>query len=144
AKLILCRDIPPPDPETLAKARSTQVFTPEESLTHTNRETIARRTDSPVCQACHGIINNMGNAFEVFDSVGRIRSREAIFDQDGKFVRDLPVDASISLPLPDGSTQAIPDAYDLVTYVSTSAEGSACLVKNAHRFVFERLEAEED
>jgi hypothetical protein len=144
AKLILCRDIPPPDPETLVKARTTPVFTPAEALTHTNRETIARQTAAPGCQACHGIINNMGYAFEVFDSVGRIRSQEAIFDPDGSFVRDLPVDASISLPLPDGSTQAIQDAYDLVTYVSTSAEGSACLVKNAHRFVFERLETDED
>jgi hypothetical protein len=142
-KLILCNEIPMP-PADITNVRNAPVFTADEMLLHTNREVITRQTDSPACLPCHGIINRAGFSFEGFDPLGRARSTEGIFDDGGRLARSLPVDASSDISLRDGSVRPVQDAYDLVAYIASSDEGSACLVRNAHRFLFERRETEQD
>jgi hypothetical protein len=144
ARLILCSSIPDPDPETIVSVRDKPVFTPAEMLLHSNRDVITRQTEPAMCQGCHRIINSPGFAFEGFDSAGRIRAKEAIFSQDGKVVNDVPVDTSSWVTRPDGSQQPVQDAYDLVSHVASSPEGSACLTRNVHRFVHERIETDKD
>ncbi|MBK7862431.1 MAG: DUF1592 domain-containing protein [Archangiaceae bacterium] len=142
AKLILCNDIPLPDP-SIVSIRSAEAFTPDELLQHTTREAVTHQTAATVCMGCHGLINSHGFAFEGFDPLGRLRTEEQIFDPSGAPVRALPIDASTRLTL-DGRAQGVSDAYDLVTAVASSTAGTACFTRHAQRFIFQRLEAPSD
>lgn len=141
-KYALCNEIPPPS-SAVADLREAQVFTPEELLNHTTREAIAYQTAQPICMTCHTTINPTGFSFENFDSLGRIRVSELIFDINGKFARSLPIDTTANVPI--GTTQVpVTDAYDAVTAVANSPDGAACFTKQIYRYINEKRESAED
>jgi large repetitive protein len=142
-KRVLCNEITSPS-EALVDIRDADKFTDQEALLHTNREAIAYNTKSPVCMTCHTTINATGFAFESMDPLGRIRSTEAIFDPAGNLVRNLTVDSRTDVPLASGGTKSVQDAFDLVTHVAESSEGSACFTRNVFRYVNEKRETAED
>lgn len=142
-KNILCQSIPSP---SVAIINSRNEFIPSEAeaLNMTNREIVHQRTDSISCMGCHSMINSTGFAFENFDSIGRLRSSEMIFDTSKKFVKTLAVDTNTQIPLPNTNALPVTDAYDLVSYVADSITGPACFSKNVFRLYQEKVESEAD
>ena len=109
-------------------------------MDHTNRENIAHQTRSPLCQACHSIINPTGFAFENFDSFGRIRSQEIIFDKTMQPYDSYPVSTGGQVSMDSQNSVSVSDAYDLITNVATSPKGAACFTKNIFRSIYEKQE----
>ncbi|MBL8957570.1 MAG: DUF1592 domain-containing protein [Myxococcaceae bacterium] len=142
-KYFLCNTIPAPTVD-IVDNRDADALTVEQQLASTNRESVAHQTKSAVCQACHKVINPTGNAFESFDALGRYRTEERIYDANGMFVRTLPVDSRADVPLPDGTALSVGDAYDLVTWLSTSKTGASCFSTNLYRLLNEKLETNAD
>lgn len=142
-KRVLCNEIPPPNVD-IANNRNMHVLTAQELLTVTNRAAVTYQTDSPLCMSCHKLINPVGFAFENFDSLGRIRTQESIFDTTGAYVRSLPVSSSTTVPMPSGSDLSVGDAFDLVSQIADSKEVSACVTKNMYRYFYEKKETSED
>lgn len=142
-KYFLCNTIPAPTVD-IVDNREADALTPEQLLAATNREAVGTQTKSAVCQTCHKIINPTGFAFESFDALGRYRTEERIYDATGTFVRTLPVDSRASVPLADGSTLDVADAYDLVSWLATSKAGASCFSTNLYRLLNEKLETQAD
>jgi hypothetical protein len=74
---------PPPPPNVPSLDESTGTATP-----HTVRERMEQHRKSPVCAACHNVIDPPGLALENFDPIGRWR------DSD----QGQPIDANTTLP----------------------------------------------
>ncbi len=142
-KRVLCNQIPSPNVD-IADDRDAESFTPAEMLENSNRENVAHQTRGPVCMGCHSAINPVGFAFESFDSLGRLRPREQIFDMGDNFYKYINIDSSTFLMTPDNKRYPIQDAYDLATYVADSSEGNECFVRNVHRYLAENPESNSD
>ncbi len=142
-KRILCNQIPSPNVD-IADDRELDAFTPLQQLENTNRTNIDHQTKSPVCMSCHSAINPVGFAFEAFDSLGRIRNQEQVFDLNQSFYKYINVDSNSSISRPRSANIPIRDAYELIDYVAESSEGHECFVRNVHRFIAENPESSKD
>lgn len=143
-KRVLCNVIPPPSID-IANNRNALVLTDAELLTVTNRTAITYQTGTPLCMSCHSVINSTGFSFENIDPAGRIRSQEMIFDQTNNFAQALPIHSNTSIPLGGSSGDlSVSDAYDFVTYLSTSPIAAACVTRNIYRGLYEKKEEKED
>ncbi len=144
-KRYLCNNIPSPNVNIMGD-RDADALTHNELLNTSNRESIAHQTKDPVCMGCHSTINPTGFAFENFDSFGRLRDQEMIFDSENSnsFVRTLPVDTNTVIPMGGGTEVPVSDAYDLITSMVETGEGAACMSRNLYRYVFEKQEERVD
>ncbi len=142
-KRYLCNNIPSPNVDIVGD-RDADALTHAELLNTTNRESIAHQTDSPVCMGCHSVINPTGFAFENFDSFGRIRDQEMIFETDSSFVQALPIDTATLIPMSSDEQIPVADAYDLINYMADSGRGAACMSRNLYRYINEKIEGQED
>jgi hypothetical protein len=142
-KRVLCNEIPAPTVD-IADDRDGHILTEDELLSVTNRTAVAYQTESPLCMSCHRVINPVGFAFENFDSLGKIRTQEKIFDKSNIFVRNLPVHTSTSVPMPTGADLNVADAYDMVTGLAQSPEVAACATRNMYRYFYEKKETKAD
>ncbi len=142
-KRVLCNDIPSPNVDIVGD-RDAHVLTDAELVTVTNRAAVTFQTDSPVCMRCHSTINPVGFAFENFDSLGRLRNQELMYDRSGTYVQSLPIHTSAQVPMPDGGTVSVADAYDLVTQLADSPDIAACVSRNVYRYFYEKKETRDD
>ncbi len=81
----------PPDPPPPGVKMNLAVMAPEgDQKALTIREQMVVHRTNPSCNACHGVLDPLGLAFENFDAVGRWRTRDRI--------TNTPIDASGVLP----------------------------------------------
>lgn len=140
---ILCNEIPEPNVD-IAAAREESAPTKEEEARMSTRDVVAATTAAPDCQLCHSIINPTGFVFERFDSIGRLRTEEKLFDESGEWIDTVDVDASSTVPMPHSGPVEASDAYDFVGFVAESPEGKACFVRNMFRYLTETRESDRD
>ena len=135
-KNILCDDIPPPPPGANAKP-------PDLGPNMTTRESVAAITEMPgtVCAGCHtAVINPLGYATEGFDSLGRFRTAQRLFDASGAQTGTKPVDTT-SVPQVDlGDTTPSAGPGDLMSLIAGSGKVEACLARSFFRFTYGRWE----
>jgi len=133
---MVCDDIPPPPPGANA-------VPPELKPDMTTREVVEELTQKAgtVCAACHkSIINPLGFATEGFDSLGRARTVQRLFDTTGMEVGQKPVNTqSVPLITPGDETVSSGPA-DLEHLVVSSGKANACLARNYFRFTYARWE----
>lgn len=133
---MLCDDIPPPP-------AGVNAVPPELRADMTTRQTVEALTEQSgsVCASCHAsMINPLGFATEGFDALGRARSEQALFNDDGSPAGSLPVDTH-SIPRvtsDDVSLSAGP--ADLARLMLQSGKLEACLARNYFRFSYGRWE----
>jgi len=140
---VLCENLPDPTPDSITQRQTLEPTTDQLALMST-RTYIANITNNSTCLVCHNRINPTGFAFNNFDSFGRFRSNEKIYDSSGNCLRELPSDSASTVPLPGGDNVEIADAYDLVSAIANSTEGPGCFSKQAMRFFIHRKETTED
>lgn len=141
-KQILCNEIPAPSVDIVAD-RDAHSLTEDEILMVDNRTSVAYKTESPVCMACHSMINPVGFALESFDSLGGLRTKEKVFDSriGNALVRELPLNTSSQIPFSRSEVVAVQDAYDLVDQIARSSQGTACFTRKTFRYLYERKES---
>jgi hypothetical protein len=110
---ILCRELPPPDPNaTLLKPLDAGM---------TNRERVEATTGPGTCGAgCHStVINPPGFAFEHFDAVGKFRAED----------RGKPIDAAAAYEFTDG-LKSFDGAVEFSHLLAESSQAHACYLQN--------------
>jgi hypothetical protein len=135
-KGLLCEAVPPPPNNAAANP-------PELSDEMTTREVIEELTEqeATACAGCHAtLINPLGFATENFDSLGRTRTEQTLFDADGNVVGTKPIDTSSIPQVVAGDMTPSSGAADLAQLVIDSAKPQACLSRNLVRFTMARPE----
>jgi len=115
---ILCRELPPPDPN------ATILLPLSDGMT--NRERVEATTGPGTCgQGCHStVINPPGFAFESFDAVGKYRTMD----------RGKPIDASSSYAFDEG-LKSFNGPIEFSQLLAESPEAHACYIENWMSYV---------
>lgn len=133
---VLCDEIPSPPENVMADP-------PELSPEFSTRQVVEALTeaDGTSCATCHAtLMNPLGFATEGFDSLGRPRSEQRLFDVEGAFLGTAPIDTT-SVPrieLDDDTPSSGPE--DLMGLLVDSGKPTACAVRHYFRFSFGRWE----
>jgi hypothetical protein len=133
---VLCDEIPPPPP-------GVNVTPPELRPDMTTREVVTELTETTgsVCSGCHiALINPLGFATESFDSLGRYRSAQILFDDDGTRIGEKAVNTSAVPRVLSDDTTAVNGPLELMNKIVESGKGEACTARNFFRFTFARWE----
>ena len=132
-KALLCDEIPPPPPNAAASP-------PQLSESSTTREVVEGLTGSGSCAGCHvGLINPLGFVSENYDSLGRPRTEQTLFDEAGSVVGSAPIDAT-AVPAVDDSEAAVSSVSELTDLIAASKKPRACFARHYFRFTFGRME----
>jgi len=129
---ILCEEIGPPP-----ASAPTSIVPPDPAQYLTTRERTARTSEAAgsVCIGCHSRMNPIGYSFEHFDSIGRLRTTERIFNTDGTMVlANLPVNTQATTLELAPAPVAMASSQDLASSLGTSEKALMCLVRNIKRF----------
>ena len=134
-KALLCDDIPPPPPNAAANP-------PQLSDTLSTREVVEELTGNGACAGCHGVsINALGFATENFDSLGRVRAEQTLFDPDtGAVVGTAQIDTAAVPRVEITDEQVAANAGELTKLIAESPKPYACFARQYFRFTFGRLE----
>ena len=130
-KRILCETMKLPDPTEIPA--NELMLPPADGLT-TTRDRVAHATSPTRCFSCHAKINAPGFALEQFDSLGRLRTQEAIFDAQGQFKTNLNIDARVRPNIESDGEAEIEGGAALGTAIANSRKGPACLTQQWYRF----------
>lgn len=117
---------------------------PEVDEIATRRTQTAQLTerDGTSCLGCHQYTNPLGYATEDFDALGRFRTEEAIFSEDGALLASLPVDTRAAYAVPKTDPTVGSGVGDLSRQLLASGQPQACLARIAVRHATHRLEDE--
>jgi hypothetical protein len=132
---LLCQQVgaPPPNVSTMP---------PTAIGNQTTRQAVTERTSGGICGGCHlGIINPPGFLTEGFDSLGRERTEERVFDAQGNVVASLPVDTSAVPGIDRGDDRKMNDALELTRAIDESRLFHSCLARHYFRFAHGRFES---
>lgn len=135
---VLCDHVPaPPNNAAVNSNLDTSNQTTRQAV-----EAITEQTGT-ACASCHKLlINPLGFPTESFDSLGRHRTVEKIFDATGKMLREIPVDTRSQPQVVAGDKTAVDGAAGMVDLVVKSGKAQACFARNYFRFSFARMESE--
>jgi hypothetical protein len=123
---MLCGTMPDPP------AGVPTVKPPADNLT--TRQRFAEHSTSPMCAACHSILDPLGFAFEAYDGIGRFRTME------GK----LPVETKGLVSLPKGGQKSYADARELSAILAASDDVRECMARQWMRYALRREEGTAD
>jgi hypothetical protein len=133
---LMCDEVPQPPADV-------NLTPPVATANLTTREALEQTTESPntVCVNCHTrAINHLGYATENFDSLGRSRTVQTLYDDDANPVLDKPVNTVSTPQVIPGDKTVSQGAADLLALIDKSGMAHSCLARDYFRFAFERLE----
>ena len=135
---ILCDALPPPPADALDNQ-------PQLDPIMTEREKMTALTEDPdsSCITCHQWINPLGYSFESYDGLGRFRTAEVIYDDDGSVIASLPLDTEVEANLEAGDDSTVADGIEMSAHIAQSNKARACFARHYFRFVFARVEDDE-
>ncbi len=139
--LLLCDEIPRPDPATLPPGA---LEPPAASMSLTTRERFTQKTQSSACMSCHTHFNDIGYMLESYDSLGRYRTEEKVYDDSGKVIATLPLDVAATPQVTSGDEIQLEGPLALVDAVVKSGRTNTCFAQQYFRFAFRRLEGNTD
>lgn len=134
---LLCQQLgaPPPDAD---------ITPPTASEASTTRDAVTQRTGSGVCVGCHHLINPPGFLTEGFDALGRARTEEALFDDEGNLVGSLPVNTAAVPEVSLGDLREMDTPLELTDAIDDSRLFHACFARHTFRFAQARVEQPAD
>lgn len=136
-RAILCEDLPQPDPTSLPPG---SLDPPPASETETTRARYQAKIEgNHLCLGCHTTFSNIGYTFEAYDSLGRFRSEEKVFDeQTGELIATLPLDTTASVQIGDEPASDVDGPLALNQRIVDSGKVEACLSANYFRYALRR------
>ena len=127
---VLCVDVglPPPSAPTSLPVLGGQALT--------TRQTTEQTSEVPntSCVTCHSRMNPLGYAFENFDSLGRVRSQEALYDTNDNVQTYLNLNTNMSTSELSSGAQEFRDSQELVSGLGQSDRAKICFVKHLKKF----------
>jgi hypothetical protein len=138
---ILGDSIPPPPDNASAIAQMQAAAIP---ATASTRERLTSITESrPLCAGCHqAFINPLGFAMEGFDTLGRKRNVETIFDPAGKAIAMPAINVKTSAQIDLSETVEVDGAVGLANAIAKSGKLEASLARQYFRFINRRREVD--
>lgn len=136
---LLCDALPPPP------ANATSI-PPELESSLSTREVVEQLTEQKggSCASCHATrINPLGFASENYDALGRLRTKETLYGDDGSILAEKAIDTASVPGVTDGDSQVSRGAADLSEQIVQSGKGVACFARQYVRFVAGRMEDEQ-
>lgn len=133
-KAILCESVDPP-PADVANEPP-----PVSDGALSTREAVEGKTASAVCQSCHGRLNDLGFVTENFDALGRYRSEQRLFDDDGNAAGSVPVDTTAVPQVEEDDMTEAGGIGDLNRMILESDKPYACFARQYFRFTNSRVE----
>lgn len=126
---VLCEPIKPPDKVPVLDGGSGANIL-------TTRDKIEAMTERPGsnCAECHSRINPLGYAFEGFDSLGRARTHEAIFDQAGNYVNSYPINSSSTSKEIAKTAVSFGDSIQMMDHLANSDKAMLCFAKYVQQY----------
>jgi hypothetical protein len=107
----------------------------------TTRQMVEAITESGSCAGCHlAYINDLGFPFEAYDALGRYRTSERMFDDEGEVIATEPVNTRSMPQIHDGDETEVANAAELMDLVVASNKAPACLARHYFRYSFGRWE----
>jgi hypothetical protein len=91
------------------------------------------------CMGCHAVLNPLGFPTENFDSIGRERTEERVFDKAGNLVETVPVNASIQTEMEGSGEITINGPVDLVKAIAKSRMIESCFSAQYFRYTFGKI-----
>jgi mono/diheme cytochrome c family protein len=127
---VLCSSVglPPPNAPTALPDLGTGLLSTRE-LTHRVTEMAGS-----ACVTCHGRLNPLGYAFESFDSLGRVRSVESIYDVNNTLLGQVPV--ATQADSTDLGIQSVrySNSTELANEIGRSDKAMLCFAKHLKSF----------
>jgi hypothetical protein len=107
------------------------------------RQRFEAKTAPAECAGCHLSINPLGFALEAYDALGRFRTTESIYSDEGELVASVPVDAAVQLAL-DGGLVSAADPVAFSRAIADSPKAVECFARQYFRFSRRRYETASD
>ncbi len=106
----------------------------------TTRQRVANKTSHESCMVCHDKINDTGFALENYDSFGRFRLHEKIFDpESGTLLQEHPVDSFVQPRItPETVGQTFSSPVDYSHAIAESGAAERCFVTTFYEFVYSK------
>jgi hypothetical protein len=93
------------------------------------------------CAACHSaLINPLGFLTENYDSLGRLRQSQPIFDDRGALIGEVEVDTKTVPQVVAGDTTGLSTVSELARRMLDSHKAQACFARKYFRFTFGRVD----
>lgn len=128
---LFCEHIePPPDLDPLSGGG----IVIDDPSKYSGRFLTDNTTRSAGCQGCHSSINSIGFALDFYDSLGRYRSLETRYTEDGSIANVFPLTEDIGIHVLGGRPKKVGGAGALVGEIVDSELASACLVSQWRSF----------
>jgi hypothetical protein len=128
---VLCTSVgnPPPNAPTALPDTPPGVILSTREVTHRNTEVAGSS-----CVSCHSRINPLGYAFEGFDTLGRLRTVESIYNSSNVIVGQVPV--ATQAESADLGVRPVPysNSVDLATELGRSDRAMLCFAKHLKSF----------
>jgi hypothetical protein len=137
-KHLLCEDISPPSnlpPEALAL--------PPADPTQSTRDRFTAKTSPAECQGCHTLINPLGFGLEVYDALGRYRTEERVFADDGELLSVVPVVPEVQVVI-DGEPINVATPAEFSEALAAGSATYSCFARQYFRFARAREAAAGD
>ncbi len=131
---ILCDSLPPPPPNVNRQSDMEPPYTRREEM-----EALTMQPGSS-CVTCHEAVNPLGFVTETFDGLGRYRTEEPFFAQDGEVMASLPIDTAAAPQVLSGDKTVIQSGVELGRLVAESGKAHACFARHYYRFAARRVE----
>jgi len=140
---MLCEGVGAPPPNA-----PTKVDPLPEGVVLSTRERIAAMTEKngTSCTTCHSIINPLGYPFEMYDSIGRYRSQEKIYNTSGTATGKFATinTQSTTGQLDNTRSIAITDAVSLSHELATSKKAQICMAIRWNEYLLRRTAKNQD
>jgi hypothetical protein len=136
-KNLLCDPLAQPDPNTLPPG---SLDPPPLTADDTTRDRFqAKVANNQTCQNCHAQFSDIGYVLESFDSLGRHRGQERVFDeQTGEQLAELPIDTSGVTRIELDDDAPVMGAAELNQRIVASEKVEACLASKYFSFALRR------
>lgn len=137
---LLCQPLPPPPPAAMN-------VVVELAPDLTTREVIEKLTESPgsSCASCHKtLINPLGFISENFDSFGRARKVQQLFDDGAKPTVQKPVKSEGVVSILPGDKRQAAGIEETAALILESGQFERCFAQQYFRFTFGRKEYDFD
>jgi hypothetical protein len=129
---LLCQDLPEPPPDAATRQPSFPA-----NASQRQKSTAIRAV--PECNVCHGLIDDIGVAFEGYDEIGRVRTTLPAAQGGGPV--DQRGEVHVGVPELDG---AFDGPVALSARLAASSVTRACIARQWFRFAMSRLEGTGD
>jgi hypothetical protein len=135
---ILCDELATPEDVGIDPSLVTP---PVMDPTKSSRQRFAEKTAPALCQSCHAHINPLGFAMESIDSLGRVRSQERVYDENGELRGTPSIDTVVEPLIEAGDHSELDGPAALSLAIAGSTKAESCFARYYFRYVYRRIES---